>query len=109
MRRAGNLSEAILDRDNFRLAFSKAIAGKRHQDDARRFADRLEHNIARLMRQVDDGSFPVGRFHQFVIHDPKQRVIVLECAHIFHSECICAWAERQRTCPVCQTRIELRF
>jgi RNA-directed DNA polymerase len=79
MKRAGNLSEAILDRDNFRLAYSKVIAGKRNQDDSRRFADRLEDNIVRLVRQAADGSFPVGRFHQFVIHDPKRRVITAPC------------------------------
>ena len=79
MKRAGSLSEAILDRDNFRLAFSKALAGKRHREDARRFSADVEQNIARMIVQLADGELPVGRHHQFVIHDPKERVITAPC------------------------------
>ena len=28
---------------------------------------------------LDDGTFPVGRFHQFVIRDPKERIITAPC------------------------------
>lgn len=79
MKRAGNLVELILDRDNFRLAFGKAIAGRRHKHEARRFADSLEENISRLIEQSSDGSLELGRFRQFVIHDPKERIITAPC------------------------------
>lgn len=48
MRKVGNLFEQVLDRDNLRLAFAKALRGKRHRADARRFADNLDVNLKNM-------------------------------------------------------------
>ncbi len=79
MKRAGNLFERIADRDNLRLAFSKAVRGKRDRRDARNFAEHLEANLQAMRQGLLRGNVPVGRFHQFVIHDPKERVITAPC------------------------------
>jgi RNA-directed DNA polymerase len=79
MKRTGNLFDRIVERENLRLAVSKAVRGKRQRPDARRFLARLDDNLTEMMDQVSAGTFPLGRFHQFVIHDPKERVITAPC------------------------------
>jgi len=79
MKRMGNLFERIVERDNLRLAFSKALRGKRDRLDARAFASTLDENLRRAADDVASGTFPLGRCRQFVIHDPKERVITAPC------------------------------
>lgn len=79
MKRAGNLVDRIAERDNLRLAFCKAARGKRGHAGVRSYADGLEENLARLRDQIGDNSVSLGRCQQFVIHDPKQRVITAPC------------------------------
>ena len=79
MKRTGRLLERIVERDNLRLAFHRAVKGKRHRADAREFGARLEENLREMAAEVASGSFPVGRFSQFVIHDPKERLITAPC------------------------------
>lgn len=79
MNRAGNLWPNIVDRNNLRLAFSKATRHKKASLEVRQFAANLDGNLDRLARGLNDGTCPVGQFHQFVIHDPKERVITAPC------------------------------
>ncbi len=79
MKRAGNLFEAILDRENLRRAVHKAMKGKRAREDARIWVADLDANLERIARQLRAAAFPVGRFHQFTIHDPKERIITAPC------------------------------
>lgn len=79
MKRSGNRLDAILTLANFRLAFRKAIRGKRHQPDVLAYAADLDANLATLVQQLSSGNLEVGRFHQFVIHDPKERIITAPC------------------------------
>lgn len=79
MKRTGNLFERILERDNLRLAYWKALRGKRHRADARAFGERLEENLQRMAERVRDGTFSLGVYHQFTIYDPKQRRITAPC------------------------------
>jgi len=79
MKRVGNLLEQIIDRENLRLAFHKALRGKRSRGDARAFAECLEDHLCRMAEEVCCGKFPVGRYHQFTIYDPKLRVITAPC------------------------------
>ena len=79
MKRHGHLLEQILERDNLRLAYLRALRGKRHRPDARLFALDLDANLARLATDIADNTIDVGRFHQFVIRDPKERVITAPC------------------------------
>ena len=79
MKRTGNLFDRIVERENFRLAVSKAVRRKRQRPDARRFLERLDDNLEEMMDEVGADTFPLGRFHQFVIHDPKERIITAPC------------------------------
>ncbi len=79
MKRAGNLFDSVLDWDNLHLAFWKARLGKRDRPDVRDFAVGLERRLARMADQLRRGTFPLGRGHQFVIHDPKERTITAPC------------------------------
>lgn len=79
MRRAGDLFERILEWENLRLAFRKALRGKRDKADARAFAARLDENLSRLIEQTGAGTIRLGVAHQFTIYDPKERLITAPC------------------------------
>ncbi|QEH38394.1 Group II intron-encoded protein LtrA [Aquisphaera giovannonii] len=79
MKRAGRLMERVWDRDNLREAFARAARGKRARRDAAAFAARLDENLADLARDLADGTYSVGPYHQFTIFDPKERVITAPC------------------------------
>lgn len=79
MRRAANLFDRIHEAENLRLAFHKAARGRRGQAVVRQFAAGLDDRIAEMAKAIREGTFPVGRFHQFLIRDPKERVITAPC------------------------------
>jgi hypothetical protein len=79
VKRVGNLLDAVADWQNLRLAAAKALRGKRGKADARLYLADLDANLRRLGEQLRAGSVPVGRFHQFTIHDPKERLITAPC------------------------------
>lgn len=79
MKRAGNLFPKILEWENLRLALWKALRGKRDRLDAREFQAEAEARLGELGDRLRRGTVVVGRYHQFVIHDPKERVITAPC------------------------------
>jgi len=79
MKRAGRFFEQIIDRDNLRLAFARALRGKRSRPEAHDFGRHLDRNLEAMAAQLRAETIPVGRFRQFVIHDPKERVITAPC------------------------------
>ncbi len=80
MKRIGQLMEAIAAPDNLRLAYWKAARSKRAKQDCQRFREQLDENLEELRRGLLSGQVPVGDYHYFTIHDPKQRLI---CAASF--------------------------
>lgn len=79
MKRAGNLFDQVIAWDNLRLAVARALRGKRHRPDAREFVSQLDANLANLRGQMLAGTVPLGEYRQFLIHDPKERVITAPC------------------------------
>jgi len=79
MKRAGGLLEQVLDRDNLRLAFHKALSGKRGRPEAHKFADQLDRRLQEMREGALAGTYPLGRYRQFVIFDPKERIITAPC------------------------------
>lgn len=79
MRRATNLFDLIAEPENLQLAFYKAARGRRGQAVVQHFAASLDCNIADMSASIREGTFAVGRFHQFLIRDPKERVITAPC------------------------------
>jgi len=80
MKRAGNLYARIAEPENLRLAFLKAISGKRSKPDVIEYAARLNDNLQGLRDQLLAQQVDVGHYHFFTVHDPKERVI---CAASF--------------------------
>ena len=70
----------IADAENLRLAFWKAAKGKRGKTDCLAFGERLDENLAALRAELLAGDVPVGNYHYFTVHDPKERLI---CAASF--------------------------
>jgi hypothetical protein len=79
MKRVGNLFDAITDRANLQLAVWKARRGKSTRPEACDYSKNLDTRLAELAVGLRNGTFPVGRFQQFVIRDPKERVITAPC------------------------------
>jgi hypothetical protein len=53
--------------------------GRRDSAVVREFATRIDERVAEMSSAIREGSFPVGRIHQFLIRDPKERVITAPC------------------------------
>lgn len=79
MKRDGNLFEPIVARENLRLAVRKALRGKRSRPEARLFIQHLDRNLDLMTDQLLKGQVPIGSYHQFVIRDPKERLITAPC------------------------------
>ncbi len=80
MRRAGNLYDRIAEPENLRLAFLKAIRGKRAKPEVLAYAAGLDGNLRLLREQLLAGRADVGHYHFFTVREPKERVI---CAASF--------------------------
>lgn len=80
MRRVGGLFERITEPENLRLAFWKASRGKASRPDQQTYRANLGIELERLRTGLVDGTYPVGDYKRFVIHEPKQREI---CAAAF--------------------------
>lgn len=80
MRRAGNLYDRIAEPENLRLAFLKAIRGKRAKPEVLAYAAGSDENLRLLREQLLERRVDVGHYHFFTVHDPKERVI---CAAAF--------------------------
>ena len=75
MKRAGNLYEQIYDYNNLCIAFYKAARGKRYTRPALHFQKNLHKNLQQLQTELINENVPVGQYHFFTIHDPKERRI----------------------------------
>lgn len=79
MKRVGHFFERILEWDNLLEAVHRASTGKRHRRETQEFCESLSGNLLRIQEQIAIEGFRFGRFHQFVIHDPKRRIITAPC------------------------------
>ena len=79
MKRTSQLFDAIIQPENLREAFFRAARGKRFRKETRAFGADLDASLRRLTCQLCDGSLPLGRCRQFVIRDPKERLITAPC------------------------------
>lgn len=75
MKRAGGLYARIAEPENLRLAFLKAVRGKRAKPEVIAYAARLEENLLALREQLLARTVDMGHYHFFTVHDPKERVI----------------------------------
>lgn len=67
--------ERICAWDNLRLAYRKAATGKRGQPVVAAFEHRLEDNLLRLKRELEEETYQPGDYTSFHVHEPKRRLI----------------------------------
>ena len=75
MKRHRHLYDEICSFENLLLAARKARRGKRHRPDVAAFHHNLEAELFRLQDALRTHSYRPGAYREFVIHDPKRRVI----------------------------------
>lgn len=111
MKRVGNLMPQIADFDNLRLACYKALRGKRHNHEVKRYMSELDKNLSKLQSQFLTGAIEVGGYRAFKIFDPKERNI---CATPFSQRVmhhalmnVChSYFDRRLVYTVCSSRLE---
>jgi retron-type reverse transcriptase len=75
MKRQNNLFENIADYGNIRMAFLKAIKGKRSSAAAVLFCRDVDGNLEKIRRRLAAKNVEWGPYTSFVITDPKERII----------------------------------
>lgn len=79
VKRVGNLFDKIVSYDNMRTALWKAARGKRDRREVTAIVKRCDAWIGEAIRAIEDGTFAFGKFQQFLIRDPKIRIITAPC------------------------------
>lgn len=75
MKRTGNLFEKICDIQNLHEAYYKAAKSKHLSAEVINFNQNYEKNLENLRLSLVSGSYRHGKYRQFIITDPKKRVI----------------------------------
>lgn len=70
-----NLFDKIVDWENLHRAFVAARQGKRFAPSVLRFQKDLEENLTNIQNHLMWGSWVPGRWHEFMVYDPKRRFI----------------------------------
>ena len=73
---SGNYAD-IHDWTNLYVAYRKAARGKRGHGPAAQFEFRLEDNLVQLQDELAAETYRPGQYVNFVIHEPKRRLISL--------------------------------
>lgn len=76
MKTVKNIYEKIYDFDNIYNAYLNARKGKRFRDEVLEFSSNLEENIIDIQNELMWKTYSVGKYHQFIITDPKRRLIM---------------------------------
>lgn len=70
-----HLFERVVTTENLYAAYHKAARGKRASLGHLFFREHLATNLGRLRDALQDGSYRVGTPREFMVHEPKQRLI----------------------------------
>jgi len=79
MKRVGGLVSQILWHENLLIAFHRASRGKRYRWDVREFQNELPYKLGSIAQRLSSDDFMFGQYHQFMICDPKERIITAPC------------------------------
>ncbi|MDA1018188.1 MAG: reverse transcriptase/maturase family protein [Planctomycetota bacterium] len=74
-RSVGGLWDRIVDWSNIQFAAHAAATGKRYREATLKFFANLDQNTANMISDLERGSYQVGDYERFVVHDPKRREI----------------------------------
>lgn len=61
--------------EKFLSAHKRAKKHKTYKPELTAFEINLENNIINLMNQIKNNSYTVGKYYQFIIYEPKKRII----------------------------------
>ena len=75
MKRADNLFDQITDLENLKSAYLKALKGKRYTPAALIYGNKVDENLFSLKIRLENEIYNHGKYRQFKIYDPKERVI----------------------------------
>jgi retron-type reverse transcriptase len=70
-----SLQEQLTEWDNITLAYAGASRGKRGRRATAQFEFKLGDNLIELQNELSAKTFQSGGYHNFLIHEPKQRLI----------------------------------
>jgi retron-type reverse transcriptase len=70
-----NLYASVCSFENLLAAAKKAQLGKRFQENVGRFNANLENELVQLQRELLAQTYQPGGYHEFIIYEPKQRMI----------------------------------
>lgn len=79
MKRVSNLFLQITDFNNLRLAYLKALKGKRFSSSAIVFGANADIKLYQLKKDLESQTYKPGKYNQFKIYDPKERIITAAC------------------------------
>lgn len=85
MKRQGNLFEMIVEPENIRIAFLKAVKGKSGKRNVQNFREHLDEKVVKIRKELTEGNYLFGNYHFFTIYDPKKRLI---CAAPFEERVV---------------------
>jgi len=61
--------------ENLLRAHDRASEGKKHKKEVILFEMDLETNIIRIMNEIRDGTYKFGKYREFTVYEPKERII----------------------------------
>jgi len=71
-----NLFDQIIDIDNIRIAYKKAVAGgNRYSTSHLIFKENLEYNLLQIQNELVFETYLVGKYYTFKVFEPKERLI----------------------------------
>lgn len=75
MRRLGDIYHQACSRESLLQAYKDAAKSKRGKRACHQFERRLGANIAALSAALSEGSYRPKPYYEFVVHEPKRRII----------------------------------
>jgi retron-type reverse transcriptase len=71
-----NLFDKIVDIDNLRDAYKKALkGGNRYSSGHLKFKENLEANLYILQQKMINETYKIGEYYSFLVYEPKKRII----------------------------------
>ena len=78
MKSIKHVFEQVADYENLYRAYLHARLSKRYRYEVLKFSAHLEDYLTRLQSQLMDGTYRLGRYREFYIYEPKQRLIMAQ-------------------------------
>lgn len=71
-----SLLERIYSWENLLDAYHEAASEKWYRNDVTAFAANLEENLISIQNDLIWHTYKVGRYRQFYVHEPKERLVM---------------------------------